>query len=583
MVVPAEVNIASSSLSSQPNFPEGSSTATSPPDSKPPPPCSLCTQTTVPKPAKYTCPRCGAKSCSVACSKLHKQQTGCSGERDKVAYVPMKEYGWGTMMNDYAFLEDVGRKVGEVGREIVSGGFLHGGVGAGMGVGVNGGYNSRNGDGGRGGRGGMARGRGGVGGARGRPGPGRTKRDIFKMQMEVRDVDVDLLPLGMKRRSANQSGWDSRNQMALLTIEFKFHRPRDPLAPSSDVQEPPLVFLTHRNKTNTPLLKIIQALVKERIISASSSTKKGAQNEESSRSLEWLKSMVLPSAEDPEGYCPPRCVMKAPTDPSLILQSIKKQNSESDRQYATGLGKALAEKMVTLPATMKTLKNAQQKKIPTSLFNIPKVYYNLDLNVTLGEALRYTQFVEFPTIEVAEDGDEILASGVLVDPRKHREGGAEGRGLDVDEVVEPLPKRRKLDPKAGKERIKGLLGGYGSESDRDGSSHSQTEGEQHQEEEASKEKPKLLSLVADYAASDEDEQMDDATKVLDKSLPSGADGRGSQSDEEDEELDAAALLELVRQVKGEQWAVEQDRVDDDALDWEGSDADAEGESDDGDY
>jgi hypothetical protein len=30
--------------------------------------------------AKYTCPRCGTKSCSVDCSRKHKESSGCSGE-----------------------------------------------------------------------------------------------------------------------------------------------------------------------------------------------------------------------------------------------------------------------------------------------------------------------------------------------------------------------------------------------------------------------------------------------------------------------------------------------------------------------
>ncbi|KAF8605491.1 hypothetical protein BDV93DRAFT_429573, partial [Ceratobasidium sp. AG-I] len=66
--------------------------------------CALCTQ-----PSKYTCPRCTLKTCSLACSKSHKAQSNCSGERDRAAYVPMNGYTWGTLADDYVFLEDVGR------------------------------------------------------------------------------------------------------------------------------------------------------------------------------------------------------------------------------------------------------------------------------------------------------------------------------------------------------------------------------------------------------------------------------------------------------------------------------------------
>jgi hypothetical protein len=101
----------------------------------------------------------------------------------------MNEYGWGKMMDDYVFLEDVSRKVGDWGREIVRGGYSFGNV--------NGRDNRGRGRGIRGGRG-----RGGGSGS------GRTKRDVLKLQLEVRDIDVDLLPIGMERRKVNQSSWD---------------------------------------------------------------------------------------------------------------------------------------------------------------------------------------------------------------------------------------------------------------------------------------------------------------------------------------------------------------------------------------
>lgn len=106
------------------------------------------------------------------------------------------------MMNDYTFLEEVGRRVGEVGKEIVKGGYSANGA--------------QHHDGTRGrGRGTSMRGRG-AGRDRGRGG-GKTKRDLLKMQLEVRDVDVELLPVGMKRRKANQSSWDSKYVLYVIS------------------------------------------------------------------------------------------------------------------------------------------------------------------------------------------------------------------------------------------------------------------------------------------------------------------------------------------------------------------------------
>lgn len=91
------------------------------------------------------------------------------------------------MMDDYVFLEDMSRKVGDWGKEIVRGGYLFGNEDKGRGRG--------------GGRGMKGRRRGGGGG-------GRTKRDVLKLQLEARDIDMDLLPIGMERRNVNQSSWD---------------------------------------------------------------------------------------------------------------------------------------------------------------------------------------------------------------------------------------------------------------------------------------------------------------------------------------------------------------------------------------
>jgi len=96
------------------------------------------------------------------------------------------------MMDDYVFLEDMSRKVGEWGQDLVRGGYGHG--------------------------------HGTLQGRRGRaktgPPPGKTwsggggiswkKRDVLKSQLELRDIEMDLFPSGMERRTLNQSTWDSK-------------------------------------------------------------------------------------------------------------------------------------------------------------------------------------------------------------------------------------------------------------------------------------------------------------------------------------------------------------------------------------
>lgn len=93
----------------------------------------------------------------------------------------MNRYTHGTMMDDYVFLEDMGRRVSEWGQDIARGG-----------------YGALQGQ----------RARGGI--RRGKTRSGTSKRDILKSQLESRDIEMDLLPSGMERRTLSHSTWDSK-------------------------------------------------------------------------------------------------------------------------------------------------------------------------------------------------------------------------------------------------------------------------------------------------------------------------------------------------------------------------------------
>lgn len=53
---------------------------------------------------KYTCPRCHTHSCSMTCVKRHKQDSDCSGIRDKTSYVPLHKYNESNMMSGKFYL-----------------------------------------------------------------------------------------------------------------------------------------------------------------------------------------------------------------------------------------------------------------------------------------------------------------------------------------------------------------------------------------------------------------------------------------------------------------------------------------------
>lgn len=103
----------------------------------------------------------------------------------------MNVYSWGTMMDDYVFLEDVGRAVEEHGSTITKGGLA-----------------TTRGDSARGrGRG---RGRGGRGGGTAASLVGGSKKDLLSMHLGFKQISIDFLPEGMERRRQNQSRWDAK-------------------------------------------------------------------------------------------------------------------------------------------------------------------------------------------------------------------------------------------------------------------------------------------------------------------------------------------------------------------------------------
>ncbi|XP_041774402.1 box C/D snoRNA protein 1-like [Anopheles merus] len=56
--------------------------------------------------AKYTCPRCDVKTCSMECLNIHKAELKCNGIRDRTKYIPLVKMTKMDLMNDYYFLED---------------------------------------------------------------------------------------------------------------------------------------------------------------------------------------------------------------------------------------------------------------------------------------------------------------------------------------------------------------------------------------------------------------------------------------------------------------------------------------------
>ena len=158
-------------------------------------------------------------------------------------------------------------------------------------------------------------------------------------------------------------------------------------------------------------------------------------------------------------------------------------------------------------------------------------YYKLDWNAKLCKALRQTHFVEFPTIEVMEEGQ---FSGVLVD--------SEG-ALDYHTSNVPR-KRRRIDAMSSKKALSSLIGGYGSE----GSSN----------EDSDHEGPSATAAVVDYE-SDSGETNDGDVDAI---------------GEADETYDEENFREYLDYTKPDEQSAIPLENDDEQLDWGDSDDDA---------
>jgi len=192
---------------------------------------------------------------------------------------------------------------------------------------------------------------------------------------------------------------------------------------------------------------------------------------------EWVKQLVHPDPDDPDSFVNPQCVMVAPLDPT----------SSSGQE-------------------------------------IKKAHYSFDASKPLVDLLVNTHFVEFPDIEVWSE-----FSGIVID--------AQGV-MQLQETKSS--KRRKLNPKAGKQAIVDLLGGYGSESEDEGPRN-------------------VLEALGDYAGSDEEDEANHARDADNISVV------GFSDDECDMEVDPAALVELMRSVRGEgPWTAD---VGEEVVDW----------------
>ncbi|KAI9504537.1 hypothetical protein BX070DRAFT_222347 [Coemansia spiralis] len=156
--------------------------------------CEICEESL----AKYRCPGCLARTCSLQCSKRHKSNTGCSGKRDRTEFVKKAKYNENTLISDYSFLQDLQRDHINTLRENEE-------------LGIKVGVTKTN----TTGRDTASDSKSGVGTA-----PSRVQKNIISRAKNNRQVLIRYMSPGIMRHQQNKTIWASSKSRLVWTIEI---------------------------------------------------------------------------------------------------------------------------------------------------------------------------------------------------------------------------------------------------------------------------------------------------------------------------------------------------------------------------
>lgn len=154
--------------------------------------------------AKYRCPGCAIVTCSLACSKRHKQMgEGCSGKRKVAEFKDIRDFTDADLVSDYRFLEDALLEKDRAKRWRPR--FRPGSDAA----------------------------------ARADRAPAATKTvDLLTQKAADRGVQLFCMPDGMKRRVANTTFYDRKRDLMQWRVEWLFHGPRAPRDAGDEKKKP---------------------------------------------------------------------------------------------------------------------------------------------------------------------------------------------------------------------------------------------------------------------------------------------------------------------------------------------------------
>ena len=154
--------------------------------------------------AKYRCPGCAIVTCSLECSKRHKQMgEGCSGKRKVAEFKDIRDFTDADLVSDYRFLEDALLEKDRAKRWRPR--FRPGSDAA----------------------------------ARADRAPAATRTvDLLTQKAADRGVQLFCMPDGMARRVANTTFYDRKRDLMQWRVEWLFHGPPAPRDAGEEKKKP---------------------------------------------------------------------------------------------------------------------------------------------------------------------------------------------------------------------------------------------------------------------------------------------------------------------------------------------------------
>ncbi|MCJ1433401.1 hypothetical protein MMC27_002761 [Xylographa pallens] len=335
--------------------------------------CTICHS-----PPKYRCPRCSARTCSLACSQRHKQWAQCSGVRNPAAYLKRHELATPTNFDrDYNFISGIERGIETAERAVTARGVrLQETTPASK-----------------------------------RDGPLKGEVNL-RQALEKSGVVVERAPAGMKRSLQNKTSWNKNQRCISWTVEWITNDNTTHLGTSPETLTPSQAFARHTGEAPPTKKRKLSQKQKKKEPSATALVPKPDMDEPSP-----------PQLPPPTGSPPPSASPTSPPAPHPPSFYLHIPNPPTPSSNPTLLPLSPAQPLSTL------LRGRLVREFPTiyvlnlSTEGLPREKYTLQRDVAGEVAAELGRILDGGEAEAEVDADDTKEG-------HGKEGDADGRDHD---------------------------------------------------------------------------------------------------------------------------------------------------------